>query len=138
MFTNAKPARLPGNVEFWPLSRDGFLHELRACSGVVSNAGFELASEALSLGKKLLVKPLDGQLEQLSNALALEKAGLGRTMRTLDSNAMAEWLALPARQPTTYPDVARGVAQWITAGDWTNVADLAKSLWAQSSFPMDA
>ncbi len=138
VFTNAKPERLPGHVEFRPLSREGFLRELHACSGVVSNAGFELAGEALSLGKKLLAKPLAGQLEQLSNGLALEKAGLGRTMRTLDAGAMAEWLALPSRPPITYPDVACGVARWITGGDWTNVADLARTLWAQSSFPMTA
>ena len=138
VFTNAKFARLPGNVEHRPLSREGFLHELRACSGVISNAGFELASEALSLGKKLLVKPLAGQLEQLSNGLALEKAGLGRTMRTLDAAALAEWLAAPGIAPVRYPDVAHGVASWISGGDWQDVPGLARSLWAQSSFPMTA
>ena len=136
VFTPAQSAALPGNVTFQPLSREGFLRELRACSGVVSNAGFELAGEALSLGKKLLVKPLAGQLEQLSNALALEQAGLGRSMRTLNPAAVGAWLAAPGIAPVVYPDVARGVAYWISGGDWQDVAGLARALWAQSSFPM--
>jgi uncharacterized protein (TIGR00661 family) len=45
---------------------------------VICGAGFELAGESLQLGKKLLVKPLKGQFEQLSNALALEKASTGK------------------------------------------------------------
>jgi len=59
-----------GHIHLRPYSRSGFLEDLLECSGVISNAGFELASEAMSLGKKILVKPLAGQIEQLSNALA--------------------------------------------------------------------
>lgn len=46
--------------------------DLTDCSGVIANAGFARSSESLYLGKKLLVKPLEGQLEQESNGLALE------------------------------------------------------------------
>ena len=55
---------------------------------MICGAGFELAGESLQLGKKLLVKPLKGQFEQLSNALALEKLQLARIMRRLDRKAV--------------------------------------------------
>jgi uncharacterized protein (TIGR00661 family) len=42
------------NIRFEPAAREGFKLALAGCRGVISNAGFELASEALSLGKKLL------------------------------------------------------------------------------------
>ena len=65
-----------GNLNFRPLGRESFVQALAGCEGVISNAGFELASEALSLGKKLLLKPVAGQFEQASNALTLEIMGV--------------------------------------------------------------
>lgn len=44
-------------------------------SGVICNAGFQLTSEALFLGKKMMVIPMQGQYEQLCNAEALSKFG---------------------------------------------------------------
>ena len=58
-----------------PLSRQGFQSDLYNCAGIISNAGFELASESLQLGKKILVKPLHSQMEQISYGAALEKLG---------------------------------------------------------------
>ena len=55
----------------------------------ITNAGFELASESLHLGKRLLVKPLAGQMEQAVNAMAIDILKLGMTMRILDRNI--EW-----------------------------------------------
>jgi uncharacterized protein (TIGR00661 family) len=66
-----------GNLHLRPYSRTGFLKDLTECSVVISNAGFELASEAMYLGKKILVKPLAGQMEQISNALAITSLKLG-------------------------------------------------------------
>ncbi|MCV5223578.1 hypothetical protein OFC57_32235, partial [Escherichia coli] len=45
------------NIELRPLCHSNFQHHLHRCSGVIANGGFELPSEALSLGKKLLLKP---------------------------------------------------------------------------------
>ncbi len=99
LFTNDYPASTHLNVEVAPQSYCGFQRALRACAGVICNAGFELSSEALQLGKKLLVKPLAGQMEQASNAAALRELGLGATMTTLDAVQIGEWLAhgQPAR-----------------------------------------
>ena len=70
------------------LRPEGFQAGAGRCRGVIGNAGFELASEALSLGKKLLVKPLGGQFEQLTNSGTLELMGLAQLMDSLDANTV--------------------------------------------------
>jgi len=124
-----------GNIHFRPYSRNGFLKDLTECSGVISNAGFELASEAMHLGKKILVKPLAGQMEQISNALALTSLKLGMTMQRLNSERVAQFLDLPAGVPIKFPNVARLIAEWIEAGHWEDVDGLAKLAWAQTVMP---
>lgn len=45
------------NIRWNPFSKTRFYEDLANCRGVICNAGFELPSEALHLGKKILVKP---------------------------------------------------------------------------------
>jgi uncharacterized protein (TIGR00661 family) len=118
---------------FRPFSRQGFLYDLADCSGVISNAGFELSSEALHIGKRLLVKPLRGQLEQLSNALALEKLSLAATMHSLDKAIVQDWLSLPDCSAVGYPDVALIIAQWLGLKKWDTLQELADAAWSQVS-----
>ena len=111
----------------------GFLQDLEDCNGVICGAGFELAGEALQLGKKLLVKPLKGQFEQLSNALvSLEKLQLARVMQRLDRKAVQIWLELPPNAPAGYPDTAQLIAVWIENGRWEDIGSLSKETWAQT------
>ena len=49
---------------------------MSSSKGVICNAGFVTPSEALYLGKRLLVIPLNGQYEQHCNVAALEKIGV--------------------------------------------------------------
>jgi len=109
-----------GHIQLKPLSREGFQHDLATAGGVICNAGFELSSEAIQLGKKLLVKPLHGQMEQLSNAKALCSLGLGMSMDTLEHNAVERWLKQPSGKRVIYPNVARTIVEWISKGDWRN------------------
>lgn len=79
------------NIELRPLCHSNFQHHLHRCSGVIANGGFELPSEALSLGgKKLLLKPLAGQFEQQSNVATLEDLGLAMSMESLDISAVRQ------------------------------------------------
>ncbi|MEJ5357814.1 MAG: glycosyltransferase family protein [Desulfobacterales bacterium] len=120
----------------WRLpSRSGFLRALAESAGVITNAGFELASEALQLGKKILVKPLRGQMEQLSNARALSLLGLGSVMKRLDRHAVEEFLARPAGVRVRYPDMAGRIAQWISACRWEETAGLVRGAWGDTVFP---
>ncbi len=128
------------NVFLRPLSRAGFQHDLASSEGVITNAGFELASEALFLGKKILVKPITGQMEQYSNALALRRLGLGMSMTSLDEDIIKTWLQAPRNERCIYPDVAKTIANYLTQQDFSNydvsqLTALSQKLWASSTMP---
>lgn len=124
-----------GCVRFKPLNRSGFIDDLRCCLGVICNAGFELASEALTLGKRLLVKPLEKQYEQQTNAMTLNLLGLGEVMNTLDSKKIQLWLEQPSIGKVVYPDVAAEVASWITDEQKESLSSLSERLWKQVMYP---
>lgn len=123
------------HIHWRPPSRDGFQRDLQQASGVIANGGFELPSEALALGKKLLLKPVLGQFEQQSNVLTLQQMKLARVMYRLERQAVADWLSLPPAQPVHYPEVAAPLVDWLLAGDWRDPAPLCDRLWAQVRFP---
>jgi uncharacterized protein (TIGR00661 family) len=133
LLTKAKDS---ANIHLRPYSRAGFLNDLIECNGVISNAGFELTSEALYLGKKILVKPLSGQMEQLSNALAVTLLKLGMTMTRLNHCSVAQFLELPSRAPIKFPNVARMIAEWIERSHWEDVEGLARMAWQQTVTPL--
>lgn len=121
-----------GNIQLKPLSREGFCRDLSECHGVIGNAGFGLASEAMQLGKKLLVKPLQGQMEQLSNARALVKLQLGVVMHSLNRDTVQTWLQEPPAAKVVYPDVAHEVVRWLSAGNGYDSEALVQTLWAST------
>lgn len=89
----ADPADYP-NLTFKEPSITGFLDDLATCRAVVCTAGFTLISEALFLGKPLLVVPNRGIFEQTLNALFLQRDGLGHAVveRTLTQTDVAAFL----------------------------------------------
>lgn len=115
--------------------RDGFQRDLLRCEGVICNAGFELASETLQLGKKLLVKPVSGQPEQLSNALALDLLGYGHVMNQLERAKVADWLTGARGTGIVYPNVAAAICTWLVDGARGDIGELTASLWAQTLLP---
>ncbi|MEQ1531780.1 MAG: MJ1255/VC2487 family glycosyltransferase [Methylococcales bacterium] len=112
-----------------PLSRDGFQKDLYDCAGIISNAGFELASECLQLGKKILAKPLHAQMEQISNASALKQLGYGHTMNELDSAEIEHWLHSNNAVQITYPNIAKILVKWIQDGMPNMSEDFIESIW---------
>jgi uncharacterized protein (TIGR00661 family) len=131
--------QLPGvsdesHLHLRTFSRQGFLKDLAESGGVITNAGFELASEALHLGKKILVKPLVRQMEQLSNAKALEELKLGVVMQRLDPVAVKGFLSSRPVPAVPYPNVARMIVDWVGAGDWRDVEGLSRRAWSQVVF----
>ncbi len=124
-----------GNIEWHRPGRETFQRDLASAGGVICNAGFELASEALQLGKKLLVKPMGGQPEQASNAQALALLGLGSVMEQLDPSVVAHWLQQQQPEKVVYPDVAATVSRWLANGGVGDIADLSRELWLQTRFP---
>jgi uncharacterized protein (TIGR00661 family) len=120
------------NVHVRQLSRAGFQLDFSNSAGVICNSGFELTSEALQSGKKLLVKPLQGQLEQLSNALALELLQLGQVMQSLDSATIETWLERSKATRVTYPDVAEAVVEWLLEGEFHVDKSWVDRIWDQT------
>ncbi|PXW81481.1 uncharacterized protein (TIGR00661 family) [Nitrosomonas sp. Nm84] len=118
-FFNYSPEIIPSaheHIHCKPLSLEGFQSDLADCAGIICNAGFELASESLQLGKKILVKPVHAQMEQVSNALALQTLGYGQMMHTIDAAVIEQWLYATQAVRVTYPNTARYLVQWIKDG----------------------
>jgi len=112
------------------LSRDGFQKDLYDCQGIISNAGFELASESLQLGKKILAKPLHAQMEQISNAAALKQLGYGHTMNEMDADVIEEWLHHRHAVHITYPNIARVLVDWMKDGMPEMTPEFTEQVWA--------
>ena len=132
VYAPGSPCRDEDNLRLRPTSLDGFRRDLADCDGVISNAGFELASECLALGKRLLVKPQGRQMEQASNALALCQLGYAASMERLDARRIGDWLDSNAVPPRLhFPDVAGALADWLLAGDYRDpaLAALSERLW---------
>lgn len=118
-----------GKLHLRPISR-AFKQDLLDASRVITNSGFELISECLQLGKRILSKPLQGQMEQLSNAAALRELGYASVLKKLDNRSIAAWLAESARPPQlSFPDVATELASWIVKGQKESNEELAARLW---------
>ena len=122
-----------GNVEVFPFSRDQFQKNLNECESVLCNAGFELNSEALQLGRRILAKPLQGQIEQHSNAIALAHLDIASTTEELTSDIIHHWLETSRVVQISYPNVARAVVAWLQAENEMSIEELCASLWSQTS-----
>ncbi len=122
------------NVQLRKTSLAGFKRDLANSRAVICNAGFELISECLHMGKSVLAKPVLGQGEQDANALALRQLKVADTIESLDRNAIRRWLNnCPSRQAIIYPDVAEALVDWVLDGIYNNPGALARRLWQQTS-----
>jgi uncharacterized protein (TIGR00661 family) len=138
IYTKIAAEQRRGNLTLCPISRENFVHDLVRCNGVIANAGFTLVSEALHLGKKVLAKPLLGQVEQTSNGAALEELGLGSVMHELDVEKIRAWLPGDALTPMRYPDVQAAIIDWIDAGMAIGLTTFARQLWEQTNLAATA
>lgn len=127
-----------GSVEILPLSREGFADALAISAGVFANAGFGVCSEAIQAGKRLLVKPVIGQIEQEANAVALERLDLGAVMRQFDHEKFELWLNSLKRASATqgrikaWPATAELLADWIMDPERPSVRDLSAHAWSRA------
>lgn len=126
-----------GNVTVRGFSREGFKGSLAECGSVICNAGFELASEALAMGKRILVKPLKGQMEQASNAEALVGLGLGSVMTRISTQPIEHFLRYGERRHVIYPDVAAEIADWLLQYPHRPIEEMVQRLWSQVEFSQE-
>lgn len=124
-----------GHIKWRRTSKSGFHQSLRHCAGVIANGGFELSSECLQLGKKLLIKPLHGQFEQLSNAKTLQALELCRVMMTLDVDAVERFIDAPATEAVGFPHDPSVLIDWLLEKNWQDTETMVQRLWQQVQFP---
>ncbi len=118
-----------GHLHLRPLSREKFQADLASCEGVITNSGFELAGETIQYGKKILTKPLHGQMEQISNAAALRILKRADVISTLNPAVLKAWLKKTNPDPIRYPNVAREIVKWIASGQQESLESLSQRLW---------
>lgn len=126
-------ARNEGHIHILPFSRTNFQTDLHRCEGVICSAGFELPSEAIQLGKKLLVQPVGGQMEQQSNGLALQQLGYAYVTNVLSVSVIRAWLKTPPTAAIVYPDVAQAIVNWLLATNGEDLEALAQQLWREQA-----
>lgn len=130
-----------GNVLCQQASYLRFHEHLSKARGVICNSGFELVSECIHLGLPVLTKPTYGQMEQVSNALALRQLGKATVMNFVDKQMIGDWLAqLPidnGHKSHPLPDVALAVVEWILDDDWHSCKSLSQSLWKSAQRDID-
>jgi uncharacterized protein (TIGR00661 family) len=82
------------NVTIRPIDDTMFVKSLESCQGLLTGAGFESPSEALFLGKMLMVVPMSMQYEQQCNAKALRLMGVPvlPTMNEYAVDPLRRWL----------------------------------------------
>ena len=123
-----------GNVTLMPFSRRNFVHDLERCGAVICNAGFALVSEVLALGKRALVIPLRGHMEQLSNAAALRQLGYTSVAQTLQREVLDQFLASSDYSaPRHYRGVAAEVVTRIVSGEPLDDMDWVKRVWQKTT-----
>jgi uncharacterized protein (TIGR00661 family) len=94
------------NVHIQPINGEKFAESMASSSGVLCGGGFETPSEAIYLGKKLMVVPMRNQYEQQCNAKALEDMGI-QVIYRLNEDVLPQirkWVESGGRIKKDYPD----------------------------------
>ena len=95
------------NLTFKGFDRDGFRLDLASCKCIIGTAGFTLITEALALRKPYCSIPVQGQFEQVMNAIMLEELGYGKNVSELTRETISSFLY-------DLPDFAEKVKQYRT------------------------
>jgi uncharacterized protein (TIGR00661 family) len=110
-----------------PINNEEFIKSMAASTGVLCGAGFEGPSEALFLGKKLLVIPIGGQYEQACNAAALKQLGVPviKQLNKKTLSVVEQWLATEQSFDLSFPDKTSQLLDFI----------VEKYCFVKSNFP---
>lgn len=118
-----------GNLVFKGQDRTGFLEDLGHCASVIANAGFSLASEAASLGKRLMLKPYAGQIEQEHNATEAQRLGLATKAEALEPEMIDRFLKSPRLEPLCFQNLAPLFVDWLEKGTTTLDHQTWTAMW---------
>lgn len=113
------------NIEIYPVTNDGFIRSMSTSTGVLCGAGFETPAEAMFLGKKLLVIPMQNQYEQQCNAAALKAIGVPviKKLKEKHIETIREWIATDFKIEISYPDITARIVNQIFETFVTGIID---------------
>ncbi len=117
------------HIHLYHFSRTHFQTLQKQCSGVITAAGFELPSEAIQLGQKMLLVPLANQMEQQSNAHALNLLMRATIINEFSTGVLKSWLKQPTHKPMNYPNVAYELVKWLVSSERESLENLSEKLW---------
>lgn len=103
------------NVAIHPIHSEKFIESMASGNGVLCGAGFETPSEALYLGKKLLVIPMKSQYEQHLNAESLKEIGVP-VLKSLDQSIVKRLRKLVSKGniiKVSFPDETKSIVEQI-------------------------
>jgi uncharacterized protein (TIGR00661 family) len=114
---NAKEKYGHKDIFVQPLNNDSFIKSMLSSKGVLCNAGFGTTSEALFLGKKLLVVPMKTQYEQQCNAAMLKSMGVPvlKKLKKKHEEKIEDWLSSKTKVVVNYPDQTEKILDVIIA-----------------------
>jgi uncharacterized protein (TIGR00661 family) len=92
IYTDIENIKEIENITLKPFSNKYFKYDLLTCRSLITNAGFQLTSEALFLGKPILCKPVKGQPEQEHNAKILHDLGYATVSQKINAAMIKDWL----------------------------------------------
>lgn len=94
------------NVHIQPIENNAFIQSMASSTGVLCGAGFEGPAEALYLGKKLMVIPMQSQYEQQCNAAAAAQIGVPviKQLSRKYYDKIRWWLLSDERVKADFPD----------------------------------
>ena len=81
------------NLLFRRFNERRFFADLASARAVITNGGFSLTSEAVFLGKPLLVQPVRKQYEQVHNARDVARLGFGRFEPVLTPDIVSSFIS---------------------------------------------
>lgn len=103
------------NIAICPINNTSFIKSMVSSAGVLCGAGFETPSEALFLGKKLMVIPMKGQYEQQCNAAALKKMDVPvlKKLKLSQLQKIETWVNTGKIIPVNFPDITHQIVEEI-------------------------
>ncbi len=81
-----------GNLLFCKSGKEKFAEDLISCKGIITNGGFSLISEAVTLNKPIYSIPVKNQDEQEMNGYYIEKEGWGITSKEINVDDLQQFL----------------------------------------------
>ncbi len=104
-----------GNVSIKKIDNRAFIESMASSTGLLCGAGFEGPAEAMFLGKKVLVIPMQTQYEQHCNAAGAATMGATviNSLSEKHYGTIKEWLENGKKIKVDYPDITSEVIKKI-------------------------